>query len=245
MKDFIKTIKSNDKKITAFFEDQQLKEVEKTYKELETQHQEIKDTLKNVNYLLDLIEKHQIEPSATDSQQNIVEKQNWLSKIKNKFEEIHLIKTSELSLEDIKFLQKEKAKLEYEKGQLEKKHHHIHQLIAKTYSYLINLRNSECEEITKGYDIAKIGEKLLEHFGEKMEENTYNSGRKTIIKFLEEQFSLNRVKGHKLFDILERSKLINYKIDYSNILTVPVYQNSDEFENLDYVPMFGNWCINA
>jgi len=245
MENFINIIKKNDKKLTDFFESKQLKEVEKTYNELENQHQEIKESLKNVNYLLDLIEKHQIETSTTEKQQNTSEKESWLSKLKKKFEEIHLINTDKLSSDDIAYLQKEKGKLIFEKEQLEKEHHHIHQLIAKANSYLTNLRNSECEEITKGYDIAKVGEKLLEHFGRKIEEEDYYFGRKKVVNYLEETFSLNRIKANELFELLEKSRVLKYKVDYSNMVNVPVYENFDEFSNFDYVPMFGNWLINA
>jgi len=245
MKNFIKIIKKKDKKLTGFFESKQLKEVEKTYNELENQHQEIRDNLKKINYLLDLIEKHQIETSTSNKQQNMVEKESWLSKLKEKFEKIHLINTDKLTSADIEFLEKEKGKLKIEKEQLEKEHHHIHQLIAKANSYLTNLRNSECEEITKGYDIAKVGEKLLEHFGRKMEETSYDFGRKKVIKYLEETFSLNRIQANKLFELLEKSRVLKYKVDYSNMVNVPVYENFDEFTDFDYIPMFGNWLINA
>lgn len=245
MKNFIQIIKKHDKKLVDFFESKQLKEVEKTYNELENQHQEIKDNLKNVNYLLDLIEKHQIETSNGDQQQNTVEKESWLTKLKEKFEKFHLIHTDKLSATDIEFLQKEKGKLKFEKEQLEKEHHHIHQLIAKANSYLTNLRNSKCEELTKGYDIAKVGEKLLEHFGRKMEEESYDFGRKNVVKYLEEKFSLNRIKANKLFDLLENSRVLKYEIDLSNIVNMPVYENFDEFSSSDYIPMFGNWLINA
>jgi len=119
-----------------------------------------------------------------------------------------------LSPSDIEFLQKENSKLKFEKEQLEKEHHHIHQLIAKATIYLINLRNTACEEITKGHNIAGVGEKLLEHFGKIInEETSYDFGRKKIIEFLESLFSLNRIKANKLFALLEKSRVLHYEID--------------------------------
>ncbi|HHC79631.1 MAG TPA: hypothetical protein ENK46_07105 [Flavobacteriia bacterium] len=245
MKNFIETIKKKDKKITNFFEKKELGKLEKMYAELEEEHQEIRENLKEVNYLLDLIEKHQVE-ATEQPDKKIKDRNNWLEKIKSTIEKIHVSTTENLSSDDIEFVQKEKSKLLFEKSQLEKEHHHIHQLLAKIDIYMMDARNTVCKEITKGYDIADVGEKLLEHFGNQLNEETdYDSGRKKIMKFLESLFSINKIKARELVDLLEKSSVIYYKTDYSNVITIPDYDDFIEFTSLNYTPLFGTWYINA
>ncbi|RUA07085.1 MAG: hypothetical protein DSY82_08700, partial [Flavobacteriia bacterium] len=133
-----------------------------------------------------------------------------------------------------------------QKDQLEKEQHHILALIAKTKIYLMDARDQVCKEITKGYDIAAVGEKLLEHFGKKPEEAiSYDSGRKIMMRFFEEHFAIDRIRSKELFDLLEKSKVITYTPDLSNLIEIPDYSNFGEFTNLNYMPLFGNWHINA
>ncbi|RUA11138.1 MAG: hypothetical protein DSY82_04010, partial [Flavobacteriia bacterium] len=63
MKRFIKKISKKDQKLSKYFEKKELKKLEKIYYDLNSQHGEIKEHLKEVNYLLDLIEKHNIKAS--------------------------------------------------------------------------------------------------------------------------------------------------------------------------------------
>ncbi len=245
MKNFIKSIKIKDKKITAFIEKNELSKLGKIYADLEEEHQAIRKNLSDVNYLLDLIEQHELKAVESDIEREKVRK-NWLRKIKSAIEIFHLSNDKNLTPADIEFLQKEKSKLLFEKDQLEKEHYHIHQLIAKTKIYVMNVRNKACEEITKGHDIAAVGEKLLEHFGKELKEGTnYNSGRRKIRNFLEKLFSLNQIQAKELVDLLEDSKVIDYKIDYSKVVIVPEYNGFSEFTNLNYAPLLGTWFINA
>ena len=243
----IENIKKMDEEISKFFEKKELEGFEKLYNNLEVQHKEIKSNLKKINYLLELIEKHKVEENSITGIAKKIEKQsNWLSKIKGTFESFHLLHTDKLSAEDLEYLQKEKNKLNFEKEQLEKEHHNIHQLLAKSNVYLNNLRNSECEKITNGYNIAGVGEKLLEHFGKIIDEETsYNLGRKTILEFLENFFSLNKIEANNLFVLLEKDSVLHYEINYSNAMHYQTFQNSDQFTNLDYTPILGKWYINA
>jgi len=246
MKNLIKTIREKDRKITDFFENQELTKLEKILSELEEEHQEIKKQLKEVNYLLDLIEKHKISSEKGGENQQRKERGNWLEKIKKTIESIHLLPKQKLSKEDITFLQSEKSKLLFEKEQLEKEHHLIHHLIAKTEVFLMDAQNIVCKEITKGYDIAAVGEKLLEHFGKELKDTLdYEQGRNKIRKMLEETFSINKIASKKLIDLLEKSNVIYYQIDFSNIIEYPIDSSLDEFTSTNYVPLFGTWHINA
>jgi hypothetical protein len=247
MKDFIKTIKDKDLKLTKSLDKKELVDIEKTLNDLETQHQEIKDNLKDVNYLLDLIEKHKItEVSASKTNKKVAHRSSWLAKIKDNIEKIHVLHTNKLTPDDIAFLQKESSKLKFEKEQLAKEHHLIHQLIAKARIYLMNTRNAICEEITKGHDIAAVGEKLLEHFGKEIkEEMDYDFGRKKIMTSLEETFLINKIQAKKLFDILEKSNVLQYNMDTSNIIPISNYEDYSEYTNINYMPLFGTWHINA
>lgn len=247
MKNFIKTIKDKDHKLTKFLEKKDLGAIEKALNDLENQHQEIIDNSKDVNYLLDLIEKHEIKENDIEkNDQNSDDRSVWINKIKGALEKMHLLATDKLRADDIAYLQKEKSKLKFEKEQLEKEHHLIHHLIAKAKMYLMDARNIICKEITKGYDIANVGEKLLEHFGKEIKgEPDYDNGRKKIREMLESTFSINKIKSRELIDLLEKSNVLQYKVDTSNIMTIPDYDDYSEFTNLNYSPLFGTWYINA
>lgn len=247
MKKFIKKIRRKDQKLTKFFEKKELEKLEKVLYDLSSQHYEIKEHLKEVNYLLDLIEKHNIQAKdASVEREKIKERDNWLEKLRIRFEKFHLMHTDKLSSDDIEFLRKEKNKLQFEKDQLEKEEHHVLSLLSKAKIFLMDARNQVCERITKGYDIAAVGEKLLEHFGKKPEEaNSYDSGRKILMRFFEENLGLDRIRSKELFDLLEKSKVISYTPDLSNLIEIPDYSNFDEFTNLNYMPLFGDWHINA
>jgi len=245
MKNFINIIKKRDKKISKFFVNQKLEKLEKIYHELQEEHQEIKENLKEVNYLLDLINKHKIDV-LKDSKSRQNELKGWLKGLRKSFEKFHFFSTKKLTDKDIAYLQGEKSKLLYEKDQLEKEHHHIHHLLAKTDIYLMDTRNNICKEITKGYDIAQVGEKLLEHFGKNIDGVIdYEAGRKEIMKMLEKKFSITKVQSKLLFDLLEKSKVIRFDSDISNIIQIEDYEDFDEFINTNYIPVTGNWIINA
>ena len=246
MQNFIKEIKEKDKKLNKFYENKELKNIEDLINDLEKERQQIDNELKDTNYLLDLIEKHQITESTTSHNIDQENRENWYSGLKDTFEKFHLQHTKELTPADIKFLQTEKSKLVLEKRQLSEEHKHINLLIAKTIVNLNETRNVVCKEITKGYDIAAVGEKLLEQFNTKIsEETTYESGRKVILRFLEYFFSLNKIQSKNLFDILEESNVVNYKVDTMDIVEFPDYAVFSETVYYDYPPLFGTWNINA
>jgi len=166
-----------------------------------------------------------------------------LSEIQNSFEKIHLTKTEELSPADIELLESEKNKLESEKKRLERDQKYILSLIAKSNVYLMEARVTACKEATKGQGIAELSEKLVDHFGKKLdEESVYETGRKEIIKFIEETFSVNKIDAQKAFDILEKSKVVEFEIDISSL---PTYMAYDDYMGMDYTPVSGTWLINA
>jgi hypothetical protein len=245
MENFINIIRKKDEKIDEHFEKLELKHLAKINSELEEEHESIKENLKDVNYLLDLIESHNIKASKTNEKQKLARK-IWLEKTKPNFESLHLALTQELSDKDIQFLQNEKSKLLFEKEQLEKKHHLIHKMIAKSHIYSVNVQNTICKNITKGYDVAAVGEKLLDHFGKKINGSVdYGYGRDKIRRMLEKTFSINKIQSRELIDILENRKVVFYDIDYSDIYQVPNYGGFDQFIDPNYTPLYGIWHINA
>ncbi len=243
MEKFIDFIRENDKKLNDSYAKKELKNIQIIMDDLEDEHQDIKNDLKSINYLLELIEKHNIE--ASEKQEDLKDeenKKNWLSGLKNTFEKYHLMHANKLNISDIEFLKQEKNKLMAEKAKLEQKHKQIHSLIAKTFAYSVEIQNQICVEFTKGHDIAAISEKILEHFGELIEEETsYEYGRKKIVKFLEETYSINKIQAHKIFDILEKNKVITYKVNLTEVTDFPDY----ELYDTNYAPIFGIWYINA
>lgn len=246
MRNFIALIKEKDQKITASYTNKELKNLEGILEQLEVQHQQIKDDITNVHYLLDLIAKHQVEvENASGKNQHKNGFKNWLTTLTHVFEKLHLTHSDLLSSKDIEFLKVEKSKLLAERKRLEEEHRHIHILIAKTSVFLMDTRETICKKLSKGHSIADVGEKLLEHFGEKIKnEIDYDSGRKKIILFLEDRFSINKIQSKKLFDILEKSKAVNYITDLPNIIKNDTV-NFDYYINYSYVPLAGTWHINS
>jgi hypothetical protein len=119
-------------------------------------------------------------------------------------------------------------------------------LIAKANTYLIDLSNSYIEDLTKGYDLVQVGQKLLDHFGKELSEvYNYNSGYKEIIHFLEDTFGMTKKEAKKALDLLEKNKVVTYNLYSSDAYNFPVYENVDEFVNINSYPLFGKWVING
>ncbi len=245
MERFIKKFKEKEASLEKSYISSELENIEKITSDLEREHQQIIQDIDDVDYLLSLIEKHQIK-TVTDPEKARNHDKGWVTKIKNAFEKYHLMHPEKLSSSDIEFLQNEKYKLELEKKHLETEHHHIHGLIAKTRSYAMNVMDNVCKDLSGGQTVTELGQKLLDHFGKKINHvSSYDSGKKEIIKFLEETFSVNKISSKKIFDILKKSKVIYFQLDVSNVMIYPPYENFTEFTTTDYVPIFGAWFINA
>ena len=245
MRNFINVLKRKENAVTGSFISKEMKRFEKIMKELEDEHHAIKDDLSKINDLLALIEKHETKAdTAPNTHLNKGVLRQWLHSLEESFENLHLKSSSALDEDEWAFIQKERAKLLFEKARLEKEHHQLHELIAKTSLLLMEARETACFEITKGHSIASVGEKLLEFFGKKVNVLDYEVGRHEIIKFLREKFKLNRIQAKTLFDILENSKLLKYEIQiFENgaLLEVDTYDGGFV---TDTVPV-GKWFINA
>lgn len=246
MENFIKLIQEKDKEITSSDMNKELKNFEKILEKLEVEHTQIKEDISTIDYLLDLIEKYPIE---VESENKILNEKRaskkWLDELESTFEKFHLRHSDKVSNNDIEYLKTEKLKLLAEKSRLEKEHKNLHNLIAKTTIQLMEVREAVCKVLSKGHSISDIGEKLMEHFGEKISnEYSYSSGRRKIIKFLEDTFLINRIQSKGIFEILEKSKILSFKLELpkNNIL----FQNKDlaSYAN-GYIPLVSNWYINS
>ena len=234
-------IKRKVDKLNHSYTKKELGGIEQHIADFEKDEIEISDYLKKVNYLLDLIDKHEVK--ALDKEQEESEQHNnWLSELQNKIEKLHLKNTKELSPADIEFLETEKIKLNAEKKRLGRDQKYILSLIAKSKVYLMETRETACIEITKGQGINELSEKLVDHFGRKLDESIYEFGRNEIMKFIEKTFSLGRIDAHKAFSILEKSGVVKFEIDTSSLSEYIAYDN---FYGTDYTPVVGTWCINA
>lgn len=198
--------------------------------------------MKEIASLLDLIEKHDVK--AVEYKKTVDGKEDWIDKLKEKFNIFH--DKDKLTDEELATLEQEKAHLEYERKKLEEQHKHLHMLIAKANTHLITLSNNYVKDLTNGYDVAQVGQKLLDHFGKELNEvYTYNSGYKEIIRFLEDTFNINKKEAKRVFDLLEKNKVVTYCLYSSDAYNFPVYENVDEFVNINSYPLFGKWVINA
>lgn len=242
MENFANRIKEKVDKLNHSYTKKEQKAIEHLIAGFEGDEREITDNLRKVNYLLDLIEKHEVKTSDNPQSEEIEQHKTWLSEIQNSFEKIHLTKTEELSPADIELLETEKNKLEAEKKRLEIDQRYMLSLIAKSNVYLMEAREIACKEATKGQSIDELSEKLVDHFGRKLDVSVYETGRKEIIKFIEKTFSVGRIDAHKAFNILEKSEVVKFEVDISGLSTYIAY---DTYMNMGYSPVYGIWNINA
>jgi len=247
MKNFIKLIKDKEEKISTSFTNKELKKLEHIMMQLKDQHLLIKKDISSINYLLDLIDKHQINEARLSSN-NIAQNNfnNWVTDLTKTFEDFHLKQHDKLSPQDVEYLKIEKSKLLNEKKRLKEEQKHITALMAKTRIFLMDIRETRCNELSKGHTIADVGEKLLTHFGEEVpNEMDYDFGKRKIINFLEEAFLINKIDSKKLFDILEKSKAVNYIPEIPSIIRNSETVRFDDYIDYSYEPIGGAWHINS
>jgi len=246
MERFVKKIKEKVEKLEHSFTQKEQKGIEEIIAGLNKDEQEISENLKRIDYLLDLIDKHEVKASKKSQPVEMKHYNKWLSEIKASIEKMHLSGTEELSPADIEFLETEKNKLEAEKRRLERDRSYLHALIAQSDTYMMEIREDACKEASGGDGIDEVSEKLVDKFGRKFEEeNVYDVGKKEIIKFLEETYSINKINAHEIFDILEKSGIVKFEIDPSSIAEYMSYDNYDDYMNMDYGPVLGTWYIKA
>lgn len=241
---FKKLIKEKDKSILFYHKKKDIKALELVLSELNKEHAALKDNLNEVIYLLTLIDKHSIKTIEKKEEQpskHQKEIKKWLQSLKDIFEGFHNTSTEDLDKEEIDFIKLEKAKLLEEKKNLEHQLKYINNIISKTTVLLTDVRNEFCKKITKGYDIVAVAKKMSEKYGDKVV-GTYTSGRKEIILFLEKTFKINKISSKELIELLEKSNIINFKIDIPENDVFYYYKDygfADEF-----VPIIGAWHIN-
>jgi len=237
-------INKEDKRVTLYHQEKDIKALEVILTELNDEHTMLKNNINDVIYLIVLVDKHQIKAQKVTTT-NIVEEpkhlSTWIKSLKTIFEDLHNKPTKDLNSDEVDFLELELAKLIDKKEKLELQMKYLNNIIAKTTVLLMNLRNELCKEITKGYSIKDVTEKMVAKFGKKVV-GTYTSGRREIIKFLEIIFEINKIKSKELIDLFEKSNIINFKIDIPDNDVFYYYKDygfADEF-----VPIIGAWNIN-
>ena len=245
MENFIKLIKEKDKKIDDSYINRELNVFEEVLEKLEEEHKLLIKNQTEVEHLLELIEKHELETSKPyeyiEDEWGIKE---WLSNVTYILEKLHLLPTNELTEKDLEYLKAEKSKLLFEKSRLESEHKRLHKLIIETKLSLNDVRENVCKELTKGYSIAAVAEKMLVDFKAKTEnEYYYDTGRKKIIQYLESLFDLNKVSSKIVFQVLEKSKVIEYVY---NIKDEPNYHSGFNYNsNYYFAPFKGTWHLKA
>jgi len=249
MKNFIEQIKDKDKKLSQYYAKKELKNINTILDDLQKEHTQVKNKLKDINYLLDLIEKHQIKIPDNSVVGEDTESESWFSEIKTKFEKLHLTDTKDLTTSELDYLNAQKAKLVVDKKKFDEVHKHLHLLIAKTNAYLKETQDAICTELTQNEsieDLAKILAKNLEE--DFKEDSSYEKGRKIIVHFLEKQYNINKIKATVLFNILEQESLVGYKMDLTNKMPYPTYEDFADFGNMtyiDYTIPIGRWFIKG
>ncbi len=241
MKTFIEDIKNRDSKITSSFIKEEIWKIHSVEDELNSEKEILEKQLKQINYLLDLIEKYEIEVNLEKKNKN--HRKSWLNKLEKKLEEYYLLEKDSLTSADKKFLEEEKSKLLFEKEKLKEEIKAIIKEMAENKVLLMDLYETITTKITKGHNLASVWEKLIEKFGKKLVSDTYyDIWADKIKKFLEKEFKLDKIETNILFKILEDSNLIYFKIDNSFIpyssLTYDAF-----YTNLE-MPIW-EWYINS
>ena len=245
MKKFTEQIKTKVEKLEQSYSKKELKGIEHVVDDLIKDKWEISDNLNEINDLIDLIAEHEV-CSIDIPHQEIDDHSTWLSKIKNNLEQIHLTKSNDLSPKDIKFLEEEKHKLMLERKRLERDQKYIFSMLAQAKVYLMDARDEACKEATNGQSINELSIKIADYFGEKISELTYYEiGKRKIVHFINETFSVNKIDAHKAFNILEKSEVIKFMIDPKTIPTYAAMGSYDQYMGEEYIPPMGNWHINA
>ena len=245
MKNFTKRIEKKVDRLNSSHTNKEQKGMEQVVEDLTKDRWEISENLNKINDLLDLIAEHEV-CSIDIPHKGIDDHETWLSKIQNNFEQFHLIKSDDLSAKDIKLLEEEKHKLEIEKKRLEKDQKYIFSLIAHANVYLMEARDNTCKNATNGQSIDELSTMIADHFGEKISELTYYEvGKREIIKFIKETFSVNKIDAHKAFHILEKSEVLQFVIAPQTIPTYVAMGSYDTYMGEEYIPPMGNWHIKA
>ncbi|NOZ46262.1 MAG: hypothetical protein GXO79_05715 [Chlorobi bacterium] len=244
MKKFEKLINEKNKSIFFNHQKKDINALKNSLDQLKSEHDNVKEDLNTISYMLSLIDKHSfgndIKTTNDIIEHNHISK--WIKETKAAFEKLYLMNSEELKQSDKEFISAEKVKLTSEFNRLEKQLNYLDAIIAKTVILLQDLQENLCKSITKGYDLAAIGEKLLEKFGKKTDLTLYSVGRKNFIKFIEDTFLINKIKSKEILDLLIERKVLDYVIDLSNI-DVTYYNNNSESNN--FIPVEGNWIINS
>jgi len=226
MKIIEKMMKEKDDLVTFYHQKKDFDSLKTSLSQLIEEHDHIKKDLNSVNYLLDLVEKHNINEleSLTNEYMDHEHLTKWFEKIKISFEKLHLKNEVDLNISDKEFIKTEKSKLVVEKTHLEKHLSSLDGIIAKSRALVKNLSENFCSDLTTVDNIEAVGKKLMKKFKGSLQA-TYSTGRKDIINFLESTYKINKIKSKELFDLLAYSGIIEYKIDDSNI---------DDIQYFDY-----------
>ena len=242
--DLEKLMKKKDETIIFHHKKKDIDALKKSLEEFEEEYDEVKNDFGTVNYLLNLVENHPTD-NMDDITKEIVKHEHlntWLEKTKTVFEKLHLRHADELNVSDKEFIKTEKAKLLSEHESLERQLHSLDLIMAKTKYMLTDLQENLCKDLTGGSDIEAVGKKLLEKFGKETKDTTYTDGMNQVVKFLEDTYSVNKIKSNSLFDILENSKIIEYIVDTTTLENIEYY-NYDEI-GTDWIQLWGTWKIN-
>ena len=243
MKIIEKLIEEKNKQIQFHHQKNDVEGLSKTLSELNVERNNLIEDLNSVNYLLDLISEHSIDEldNLTDE---LIEHENfslWIEQIKFEFEKLYSNSSAEINQPNKAFIKSEKIKLISMQKKLENELSYFNSIVSKTKNLLNNLQENYCKDLTKGYNIAAVGEKLLNKFGKDSTITTYTGGRQKIMHFLEKTFSLDKRKSKQLFDLLEKCGVYNYVADLTAVGNV-YYA---DISNNKTIPMVGIWVINA
>ena len=247
MKNIEEQVKEKYNKIVFHHQKKDIEALKSTISQMTEEHDKAKSDLNTLSYYLDLLDKYTLdEPEdVTGPKSQPAQTPGLSKKIRSELEKIHLKDTGELTVQEREFIKTEKTKLISEHNHLEKQLNYFDALIAHAKVLLLDLQEQYCSDLTNGEDLAQTAQKLRDKFGTELKGTSYYAGRDQIIRFLEHTYSINRIKSKQIFNLLEDTGILKFKIDTSYI-NVTYYDFDVNEDNITWgEPMIGTWFIHA
>lgn len=147
------------------------------------------------------------------------------------------------------FMAEHLPKIHATKQRVENRLRKLEEIIAKTRVMLDDLAEDLCFRLSRGHDLAAVGQALLDHFGREFKQD-HGTGRKAIRHFLETHYQIDKTASRELFALLEDVETLDYHVDLpEDKMTAPsgYYSWQEEGEPQLYIPpkIAGVWEIRA
>lgn len=172
-----------------------------------------------------------------------------LVEIEKRFAEFRTKKPGQFSSEEREFLVNKLPEIAAGKRRLDNRLRKLDEIITKTKILLNDLNEDLCRELSRGQALSAVRQLLLDHFGHELKED-HGPGRRTIRRFLQEHYNIDRSASRTLFSLLEDVGTLRYRLDLPEEIkrTVPgIYSWQEDNVPQPYIglgaKLYGVWEI--